>query len=153
MAAETMWAVTHGSYSDYTVLCVCPSKDVAERVAAKIKGAPGTWNTSPEIQEFHVATDDTQPVDILTMRVELWDDGTESDYRETRDLRWPWDWGYTPDLQWRWWRASIHQRQGGTLLVSGSDHERVRRVFSDRRAQVKSEDAFRLKNHAQGMVK
>ena len=39
---------------------------------------------------------------------------------------------------------------GNQLVVTGTDLEAVRRVFSDRRAQLLAEDAFRLKREAKG---
>lgn len=142
-----MWAVSSGSYSDYRVLCVCATKKDAERIIAR---AADEFADEMRVEQKILADDTTAPEEILNLTVNLWDDGTEGGHREWVRAQWPWDYGYAPPVKWRWVRAPIHDNKGGRLEVSGSDHERVRRVFSDRRAQIKAEDALRLKPETGG---
>lgn len=47
----TIWAVSTGSYSSYKVECVCPSKEIAEAVAAKWTALHGKYDAA-EVEEF-----------------------------------------------------------------------------------------------------
>jgi mRNA-degrading endonuclease toxin of MazEF toxin-antitoxin module len=44
----------------------------------------------------------------------------------------------------------MHHDQGGRLEVWGTDHERVRKVYGDRRALIISDDAFRAQREVTG---
>lgn len=146
--AETMWAITSGSYSDYRVLCLCQSKSDAKRLAARMNAAGGSIDA--EIEEFPVVSDpDVKQVETLRMNVDLWDDGSEGEERISYWTEWPFDrWADTRPVQWRWVRAPVHNGRGGRLEVSGTDHKRARKVFSERKALVKNDDAFRSKLEA-----
>lgn len=143
-----VWALAFGSYSYYRVLCICPTEDDAERLAAKVN-LHEQWEQA-DVQSFPVCDATVVPVEVMHLSVTLWDDGRE-DERVVR-LTEEWPWGYSPavPLRWRWVRAPMHNDKGGRLEVSGTDHERVRRVFSDRKAQIKAEDALRLKKETGG---
>lgn len=41
--AKTVWAVTKGEYSDYRVLCVCPTQKQAQLVAAAYNEDSDRW--------------------------------------------------------------------------------------------------------------
>lgn len=41
---KAIWAVSSGSYSDYGVICVCPSKAIAEAVAKKINDSGDSYS-------------------------------------------------------------------------------------------------------------
>jgi hypothetical protein len=53
-------------------------------------------------------------------------------------------------VTWRWVRAPVHDGKGGRLEVYGTDEQRVRQTFSDRKAQLLTEDAFRMRREAKG---
>ena len=48
---SVVYAVSTGSYSDYSVLCVCPTPKIAAAVAAKIKATRETHD-DPRVEEF-----------------------------------------------------------------------------------------------------
>jgi hypothetical protein len=149
---ETIYVVSAGSYSDYRVLCACPTKRDADAVAAKIR-ASDSWKSDARVETLEMVSADVQQVAILRLSETLWDDGTVSEYRDTTAHEWPFDGLYgdgSVAVRWRWVRAPCHNGIGGRLEVSGVDHERVRRVFSERKALVRTDDAFRAKSEAKG---
>lgn len=145
------WGVTSGSYSDYTVLCICPSKADAEAVAVKLRSEAHGWHRDATTQEFGTADASTEPVSVLYLTTEIFDDGTERPGRDDAENRWPFE-DYWVKSQWRWVRAPIHRGKGGRLEVQGTDHERVRKVFSDTRAQLIADHAFRASKERKGRV-
>lgn len=149
MSDEVVWGVSRGEYSDYRVLCICRSEADAKVVAAKVD-ALETYEKS-RVENFLMVDAGVTSVDILAMQVELWDDGTEGTLRQSIETTLPFlAYHSTDPVRWRWVRAPIHQNCGGRLEVSGLDHERVRRVFSDRKAQIKAEDALRMRGEVKG---
>ena len=141
-----VWVVSSGSYSDYRVLCACPDKKTAETVSAKMAAAGG-WRSDTRVESLTLVTDDVERVSILWLSVNLWDDGTESDSVESFRYEWPFDalFDDAKPVHWRWVRTPFHLNSGGRLEVSGTDHERVRKAFSDHRGQIKSDDALRAR--------
>lgn len=143
-----MWAVTSGSYSDYRVLCLCPTEKDALIVASKLKNDEDSWHSDAEVTTFPVVRADVEKVPLLRLQTVLWDDDRESDYREHISSEWPF---YSihemVSWSWRWIRAPIYQREaigGGRLEVSGTNHRRVRKIFNDRRAELLAEPAMRM---------
>ena len=146
------WAVSSRSYSDYRVLCICDSKKRAERIA-------GLYNADRE--NYGDAMVETipyfarEPVQVTSYerQANVWDDGTVSDQRDSQNTEWEfsmfWPERNTP-VGWRWVRAPIHDGKGGRLEVYGTDRKRVLRVFSDRKAQLLVEDAFRMRGEVRG---
>lgn len=147
-----VWLVTTGEYSDYNVKCACSTKKTAETVAAKMRGVSDSWDSDAKVQECSLVTADVEQVAVLSLQENLWDGGASSDMRRSTRLEWPFDpltWPCLP-VAWRWVRAPMHKNLGGRLEVWGTDHKRVEKTFSDRRAQVKADDAFRLTTEAKG---
>lgn len=144
-----MWAVSKGSYSDYRVMCVCDTKKAAKAVAAKYNGSSSYERAF--VEDILVVDDDVQQVLVLSLSTTLWDDGHETEPREDVRAEWPFDALYgTPNVSWRWVRAPIHRGGGGRLDVHGVDHERVRRVFSEQRAALITDDAYRARREMTG---
>lgn len=151
--SEYVWVISSGSYSDYRVLCVVEgTKADAERLLVKIRGEQDIWTSSEaSVERLPVVSADIEPVEVLDMRVNVWDDGTTTDERSNVRREWSFDLLYECGaVSWRWVRAPVHNGKGGRLEVMGTDHEAVRRVFSDRRARLLAEDAFRLRHEAKG---
>lgn len=146
-----MWAVSSGSYSDYGVLFVCKSEEVAQAWADRLNREP---KYDPYfVEEFPVVTADTGRVSELRLAVEIANDGTEMQRGNPRTAErintgFPWEVGTTKKVEWRWVRAPMYRDKGGRLEVWGLDHERVRKVFSDRRAWLMSDDAARMQEEA-----
>lgn len=137
-----MYAVARGEYSDYRVMCVCPTEADAETVAMKFNHGSGRGYDAARVETIDLVTGDVERVAVLVLSTTLWDSGKESDQRERTSVEWPFDSFYGADaVSWRWVRAPIHQRKGGRLDVHGTDHELVRKVFSDRRAWLMTDGA------------
>lgn len=143
-----MWAVSTGTYSDYRVMCVCPTEDDAGAVAAKFNLDGQHWCTA-RVESFPIITADVEQKLVATFMENLWDDGRTTDRRENVRYVWPFDYhGDEPPVRWRWVRAPVHQGQGGRLEVTGTDLERVRRVFSDKRAEIIATPSLRTRREA-----
>lgn len=150
---KTMWVISSGSYSDYRVQAVCDSKETAETIVARANAdRSGGYRSEYEVEEL-VYMDDpkVQKVETLRLSVTIWDDGTETQDTQAYDVEWPFDslYGLT-ECEWRWVRAPVHDGKGGRLDIRGTDHERVRKVFGERRALIHSDDAFRSKREIKG---
>lgn len=148
-----VWVVASGSYSDYRVLCACESKADADLLAARIR-TTGNWRRDDaRVESLPLVRDpNVQRVEILSLQVNIWDDGTTTEDRLNVRVEWPFDalFDDAVPVQWRWVRAPIHHNKGGRLEVSGTDHERVRKTFSDRRAEILTDDALRAKTERRG---
>jgi hypothetical protein len=154
MPSDRSWGVSTGSYSDYRMLCICPSKRDAQAVAAKMRADKHGWRRDARVEPLPVVTADVKKVDILMLTVTLWDDGSESEAGERVRSEWPFD-ALLDDavpVSWRWVRAPCHNNRGGRLDVAGTDHVRVRKTFSEKRAQLVAEDAFRLQREKKGRI-
>jgi hypothetical protein len=148
------YVLSQGSYSDYRVICVVDgTKKDAEALAARMNPDPGedSYSNPIEVEEMAVLGPDAQPVEVLKLSVTIWDNGKTEGPEPYKKTIWPGtDWEGTYSVYWRWVRASIHKDRGGRLEVSGTDHERVRKVFSDRIALIISGDPLRDKGNAEG---
>lgn len=144
-----MWTVESGEYSDHRVLCVCRTKKLAQELVDALNGDSSRWGNA-FIGSLPVATG-VNYVTTYTQACEVWDDGTTTQTTESIrteldiDMLWP---ERAKPVGWRWVRAPIHNGKGGRLEVFGTDLEAVRRTFSDRRAQLIAEDAFRSRREA-----
>jgi len=153
-ATDVVWVVSRGEYSDYRVLCaVKGGKADAETLAARANAAAGhdLYGDGYTVEVLAVVAPDVQKVELLTLQAEIHDDGRVKDLDPRYRVEWPFDPLYdTPRLRWRWVRAPMYRDKGGRLEVWGTDHERVRRVFSDRRAMLMVDDAMRAQVEAEG---
>jgi hypothetical protein len=143
---DKVWTIASGEYSDYRVHCACPSKEDADLLASRLNATRNSgYYDDFVVEELPVCDRDTQQVTVLYLTTTLWDNGTESDSGERLNTVWPFDYDESARLAvtWRWVRAPMHHHTGGRLDVSGTDHERVRKVFSDRRAELLSDLALR----------
>lgn len=144
-----MWTVESGEYSDHRVLCVCRTKKQAQEIADALNANKSGYYDA-YVGTLPIATG-VNYVTTYTMQCNVWDDGTTTETSESVrteldiDMLWP---ERERPVGWRWVRAPIHNGRGGRLEVFGTDHEAVRRTFSDRRAQLIAEDAFRKRREA-----
>lgn len=152
-----MWAISKGSYSDYGVMCLCTSKAEAEELLAKMQGEPDEWGDRPYsaafVESFPVVTPDVEQIVALCLSAEVWDDGTASEVRESTRTEWPFDTlnhGSNWRVHWRWCRPPVAKGKGGRLDVQGTDHKLVRKVFSEKRAQLIAGDGLRASNENSG---
>lgn len=146
---SAVWVVSKGTYSDYRVMCACRSKADASAVAAKYN-ASDSW-ASARVERLPIIGADVERVAVLSMTTTLWDNGEEADSRESMQFEWPFDsYRELAPVRWRWVRGPIHKGKGGRLDVHGIDIERVRRVFSDKRAEIMATPALRIQQEAKG---
>lgn len=154
MTAERVFAVASGSYSDYRILCACPTEADAEQIVAKLRIDTDGWHRDDtQVEEFMICTGDVEKQRLLWLQTTLWDDGRETDVKEEVRLEWPFDTIFdVVAMSWRWVRAPMHNNRGGRLEVTGTNHELVRKVYSDRRAELIASDVARGKTEAKGRV-
>ena len=141
MSDKSVWLVSSGSYSDYRVHCAAPSKKAAQGIVAALNGDE-TYNYF--IEQVPVI-DKAEKVTIYGIESIITDDGTvrEESVRERSE------WNVDPlfpermhPVTVRWVRALIYH-QAGRLEVYGTDEERVRKTYSDMRAQLLADPALR----------
>lgn len=141
MKEDRVLVISSGSYSDYRVHAVV--RGTPSQAKALAKRASGEWNNY-EIGELPVVDHDIKQVSILFVQENIWDNQTTTDHSERIEIEWPFDAPYgTPECAKRFVRAPIHRGRGGRLEVHGTDHERVRKVFSDWREMLLADDALR----------
>jgi hypothetical protein len=152
-----VFVLSRGEYSDYRVLCVCPDKVQAEQLAARYNADKSGYHSDVvEVEELWVFGGETQKLETLLLQTELFDNGNENAKDPMYTAVWPfddWSGAATTPVQWRWVRAPMYHDKGGRLEVRGYDHERVRKVFSDRRAAILADETglLRKTTSAQGV--
>lgn len=156
-SAKRLFAVSTGEYSDYRVLCACPTEEDGEQVAAKLRGRTdvGFGARDARVEPLMLVTGDVQPVEVLRLSTTPWDDGREDQVVDEARREWEFHSIFpTVPMHWRWVRAPIHDRQGGggRLDVCGTNHELVRKTYSDKRAQALADVGFRMMRESQGLV-
>lgn len=152
MSAATVNVISSGSYSDYRVHAVVEGtlKD-AKRLVDRANGIRDSYHDEYVVESLPVVSPDVERVSILTIQEQIWDDGGTDEHHERTNVEWPFDTVYDlADVSWRWVRAPMHKNRGGRLEVRGTDHERVRKVFSDRRAALMADDALRAIRERKG---
>lgn len=150
---ETVWVISRGAYSDYRVLAVVRGKKKdAELLAARANAAGDSYGDAYEVESLPVVSPDVKKVETLMLIAEIRDEGpVVKEERMNVQVEWPFDSLYAlAKTEWRWVRAPIHNGKGGRLEVWGTDHERVRKVYGDRKAMLLSDDAMRAKRQARG---
>lgn len=144
-----IYVLSRGEYSDYSVLCACPNKEQAEQLAARYNADKSEYHSDQvEVEELWVFGEQTQKLETLLLQTELFDNGTEKPKDPQVRAVWPFDdWSNAAKIpvQWRWVRAPMYHDKGGRLEVRGYDHERVRKVFSDRRAAILADETGLLR--------
>ena len=157
MSDKTVWLVSSGSYSDYSVHCAAPSKKAAQGIIDALNGAD-EWTKYfveqvPVIEkaerttiygnEAIIADDGTT---IYGNEAIIADDGTVRE-ESVRDRD---EWNVNPlypqrrrPVTVRWVRAPVYHDRAGRLEVYGTDRERVRKAFSDTKARLLADPALR----------
>lgn len=139
---DEIWAVYTGPYYEKDVLCVCPTKDDAERIANRYSAERSDGEV--EVHPLTFMTADTPKISTLRMTTQLWDDGTETNTAEHVYTNWPYE--ATDDdrvaVKALWVRARFMIGHG-RLDVFGTDHDRVREMYRERRAQLLANEELR----------
>lgn len=132
-----VWAVTEGEYSDYHVVCVCPSEETANATVEKLMAGslPTAWGKRYRVEPFLFFNEPPDVVYQLHMDIEDVESGDEprefmTGYLSTN--------GPKHDC-YHWVNVTYREPFMVSLNVNGMDHERVRKTFSEQRAQAKAE--------------
>lgn len=141
--------LTGGSYSDYQVYAVFPTRGSAEEALANYQATESDGWGGPDMVEaipFYGPGDKPRQVVTHDWQINVWDDGTTSSPHAHdspgpwKDQRTEWDFhqlypaGPRPSV--RWVRAPIHNNKGGRLEVRGTDERAVAQAFSDNLARI-----------------
>lgn len=137
----TAYVVTSGSYSDYGIVAVFLDRSLADELCERHKGSYG----EPQVEEYEIIT--ALPAAIVTLGLRCTvTDGTETESSERENVSTPdlFD-GYAVESQCN---TQMYVIPGAGLStpwprqtqikihVEGTDRERVRKVFSETKAQV-----------------
>ena len=141
--SDRVWLVSSGSYSDYRVHCAAPSKRAAKEIAAAL-------NADQERGRFMVESlpviDRAEQVTVYGIGAIITDAGTVREESVRDRAEWNVDPLYPDRLRpvaFRWVRAPIYHNRAGRLEVYGTDRERVRKTFSDVRAELIADPTLR----------
>ena len=153
MSGKSVWLVSSGSYSDYrvhcasdySVHCAAPSKKAAQSIVAALNGADRIEYFVERVPVFEKA----ERVTIYGLDAVIEDDGTvRREAARDRD-----EWNVDPlyperlrPVTVRWVRAPAYRGRAGRLEVYGTDRERVRKTFSDMKAQLLVDPALRSRS-------
>ena len=138
MSDKSVWVVSSGSYSDYRVHCAAPSKKAAKAIV-------DAFNGDYFIEQVPVI-DKAEKVTIYGVEAIVTDNGTVREESVRDRDEWNIDPLYPQRLRpvtVRWFRAPIYNGRAGRLEVYGLDEERVRKTYSDMRAQLLADPALR----------
>ena len=136
MSDKSVWLVTSGSYSDYSVHCAAPSEEAAQGIVAALN-TPGKW--ARYFVEQVPVIEKAERITVYGIEAVIADDGTVRE-ESVRDRE---EWNVDPlhperlrPVTVRWVRAPAYRGRAGRLEVYGTDRERVRKTFSDMKAQL-----------------
>jgi len=144
---KVVWGVSQGSYSDYQVVCICDSKERAERIAE----ASGGGFERVFAEEFSLVEEDPVVVTFHRMEVRIHGDGfaSEVEYSSRESSVIP---GVIGDVRrWSWYWSA--RKAGGVLVVEGTDRESVRKIFGERRALLIADPSERKRIHGSARSK
>ena len=142
MSDGTVWVVSSGTYSDYRVHCAALSKAAAQGIVAALNGADGRRYFAEPVP----AIENAERVTVYGIEAIVTDDGTVREESVRDRDEWNVDPLYPQRLRpvtVRWVRAPIYNGQAGRLEVYGLDEERVRKTYSDMRAELIADPALR----------
>ena len=143
MSDKSVWLVSSGAYSNYRVHCAAPNKKAAQGIIAALN------SDEPSRHHYFIeqvpVIDKAEKVTIYGVEAIITDDGTVREESVRDRDEWNVDPLYPQRLRpvtVRWVRALIYH-QAGRLEVYGTDEERVRKTYSDMRAQLLADPALR----------
>ena len=142
MSDKTVWLVSSGTYSDYSVHCAAPSKAAAQSIVAALNGVDRIEYFVEQVPVIEKA----QRVTVYGIEAVIADDGTVCEESVRDRDEWNVDPLYPQRLRpvtIRWVRAPVYHGRAGRLEVYGTDRERVRKTFSDLKAQLLADPTMR----------
>lgn len=129
-----VYVVTSGEYSDYRVLCACPDEATADRIAADVNRVDRY--AGARVEELPVRSE-SRIVKYSRLTCDVFEDGTASEPYVYESLKHETTCNYPPfTVEWR--DRPRRYGQARELVVYGTDEERVRQVFSEKRALAMS---------------
>ena len=133
---KKMYAISNGSYSDYRVTALFPTRELAEAAAQASNGRKDGW-ADYFVESFPVYDEVPEPVTSYKRSVTVWDSGEETNVREESETALPWDHFWEPPLRpkSRYVRAPILAR--GRLDVYGRYKATVDQAYSDGLARLR----------------
>jgi hypothetical protein len=134
-AMKPIWAVTTGQYSDYEVVAVFASKELAEEyVRITVANTNRPSSTDLRVEDF-TYYDELPEHHVVLLAAETI--GAQPyPYREYTDVVWGAPKPFKADL---WERPNYQAGFCIEVRVEGTDHQRVRKVFSEKLAQAKAD--------------
>jgi hypothetical protein len=135
-APKVAFAVSSGSYSDYSVHAVCEDEATAERWAEALRSDSEGWHSDAVVEELPLIAAGTKPAKQTTVHLSqtLWDDGHEEERHVSETSEYPIVSLYGPPPRRpsvRFVRAPIHKNRGGRLEIRGRTESAVLKVYGD----------------------
>jgi hypothetical protein len=133
MTPQTIYLATSGEYSDYGVRHAFARKEDAE-----------AYPLGDHVEEYELHDG---PVEVRTWHVLYWDPVQPDHEKEAGRYGNPWmdehlqDFGGKPGNISHRWEGRYHAPEIKKLRVEGWDPDRVRKVYSEQRAQYKAQEA------------
>lgn len=139
----TVYVITQGSYSDYRVLGAAPSREVADAIVARMRLLDPDAYDQPIVEEYeYLSVEDVKGYSTLHLQAHITRGGEL--LRAEEYVYSGWDLGDTnrPPVVSDYYPPGGY-RIAGKLSVYGEDHELVRKVYSEKLAALRTDDALR----------
>lgn len=135
----SIWVLSEGSYSDYSVVGVMPDQETAERVAEQLP-----YHQAEEIPIL----DDVEVVDFYRLTFQCDENGENHSENEQsyKVLRWgskPIRVSYNFQPAFRTPESKHYRPPYGYLVIEGYDIERMRKVYSEKKARIIADEVYR----------
>lgn len=127
---EEVYIITSGSYSDYSVHGSVPDKETGERILAELRASGDHYGKDFDLETIPVITG----VVVRTILHMNWAPSVRDGSRETvsewtgKSIDFNGESVFQPAVYSEGWH-------GDGFSVSGYDHDRVRHIFGDKRAE------------------
>ena len=145
---NTVYGVSHGNYSDYTVLFLCADKKLAEKSAAALRGESDGWYRDAGVEGFVMFDEPPKQVTVYTMQALVKDGEVLGSYgripepKLTQKDEWEWDTDAKQRPSVRVYTAPVTGPKAKNITVHGTDKSGVLKAYSDRITQMLAEEAL-----------
>jgi hypothetical protein len=140
-----IYSLSEGEYSDYRVLALFTTRALADQAReAHIEEAEHAYMDELKVEEFALYESVPEPVIHYEITENIWRNGTETNYDETMKTRRPWMSTYPPitdrpHAECRVLTGPHREKEGWHLEVRGTNLEKVRKAFQDRKMKLKAQ--------------
>lgn len=130
---KTIYAIASGEYSDYRVMAVAESKELAEAWAEALRTDEDGWHDDARVEEMVFVDEPPARQHFVYLNQDLWNDGSEGDLRISESDKYPIDYEEPSPVRprVRFVRAPVHGGKGGRLEVTGRDKQSVMKVYTE----------------------